>query len=50
MSGYHEITYAFDEVSDMNNYVPKEIISGPSPNDHYCLWVYPCQEDLQGKY
>ena len=37
MSVNHEITDAFSEISDLNPYVPKEIIAGPYPNDHYCL-------------
>ena len=49
MSGYHDIKDAFDEIDDLNPYVPKESIDVPSPNDHYCSWVQLCQEDLRCK-
>ena len=37
----HELTGAFSEVSNLNPYVPEEIIYVPSPNYHDCFWVYP---------
>ena len=49
LSGYHEVTDNFYEVSDLNPYLPKEYISVPYPNDHYFLWIYPCQEEIHGK-
>ena len=44
MSDYHEFTDAFAEVSYPKHFAPREIISRPSPNDNYCLWIYPFQE------
>ena len=49
MDGYHQVTDAFSEGAELNPYVPKESISGPCPNDNYCLWVYLCQEYLSEK-
>ena len=46
--GYHEFTDGFNYVSALNVYLPKGIISGPPPNDHYYLWIYLCQEELHG--
>ena len=39
LGGYHEVTGAFAEVSDLNLGVPEEIISVLSPNDNDHLWV-----------
>ena len=30
--------------------LPKELIFGPSPDGHNCFWIYPCQEEIHGKY
>ena len=49
LSGHHEATGIFTEVADFKPYVTKGRISGPSPNDHYCFWVYSWHEDLHGK-
>ena len=49
MSGYHEVPDAFAEISDLNPYVVKERISGPSTNYHYRFWIYTCQEELHEK-
>ena len=43
MGVHHEVTDAFTEVADLNPYVPKELISGPSPNYHDRLQIYLCQ-------
>ena len=50
LGGYHEVTDAFTEITDMNYFVPKELFSVPSSNDHYCFRIYLWQEDLHGKY
>ena len=49
LGGYHEVTYAFTEVSDLNTYIPKERIDVPYPYGNYCFQIYPCQEDLHSK-
>ena len=44
--GYHEVCDVFTEVTDLISYMTQKLIAEPSPNDHYCLWMYPCQEEL----
>ena len=39
MCGYLEVIDEFDEVDDLNPYVPKEIIYGTYTNYHYCFWI-----------
>ena len=46
----HEVTDAFIEVTDLDTYVPKEHISGPSTNNQDPLRINPCQEYMYGKY
>ena len=38
--GHHDLADDFTKVADLNLDVPKEGISGPSPNDHDCFQVY----------
>ena len=49
ISDYHDVIAEFADIADLHPSVPKEIISGPSPNDQYCLWVNPGQEELNDR-
>ena len=40
--GHHEVADAFTKIADLNPDVPEEGISGLSPNNHDCFWVYSC--------
>ena len=46
---YHQVTDNFTKVADLYTFVPKEYISGISPNGCYRFSIYPCQEDLHVK-
>ena len=44
----HDVTDAFDEVYELNPYVPAESIARLYTNNHGTFWVHPGQEDIHG--
>ena len=47
---HYEVTNYFTDVADVNPFVPKELIDGPSQKYQDSFQIYPCQEYLHVKY